>query len=184
MRRILICLMLLTGLAQADQELLLNYPAPDDWKREVLVLPPDFAPELGWHGKECLRFSPGMFQAEAADFFSYTFILVLEEPKKDLSDDLVGYYSGLSRAVMDDPDLDPSWFRVTESSGSYKLHWFEPFATKSPQDLNLRVERFDEAGKVWFVCASPADLERPIWKQLDLICQQARAVYRENSAGL
>ncbi len=180
MLRTVLALLLLISPVWAQEELLLNYPAPDNWKKEVLEMPPDFAPTLSWKGKECLRFAPGMFKAGATDFFSYTFVLVLKQPVKDLDQDLMVYYQGLSKAVMKDPKLDTSSFDLKrKNKNSYTLHWLEPFTTKKPQDLNLYVEQFDTLGRIWFVCASPKDYQAPIWDELHRYRRVAKAVYEE-----
>lgn len=162
---------------------MLSYPAPEDWKKEVIALPPDFAPDLSWKGKECLRFAPGMFKAEAPDFFSYTFSLVLEEPIAQLEGDLMVYYVGLAKAVMKNPQLDTSWFKLKRTrKGHYTLYWLEPFATKKPQYLYLQAEQFDDRGRIWFICASPRPAQDPIWEKLHLYRRAARAVFGELQA--
>ncbi|WP_428265738.1 hypothetical protein [Haliangium sp.] len=50
-----------------------------DWRPEVIELPPEFAPSLP-PGREELRFAPGMFDADAADYFSYAFVLAFDAP--------------------------------------------------------------------------------------------------------
>jgi hypothetical protein len=180
MTRLLFILLLLAAPLWAQDDLLLHYPAPDDWKKEVIALPPDFAPELDWKGQECLRFSPGMFKADAPDFFSYTFSLVLDESVSDLEDDLIEYYSGLTRAVLKNDKFDTSWFRLRRTSPRrYELYWLEPFATKKPQYLQLFIEQFDEEGKIWFVCASPKGFQDPVWEKLQLYRRLAKAIFRE-----
>ncbi len=68
----LTCLLLLmpSGLP-ADT---LYQTAPSDWRPEVIPFPLGFAPDLGLEGVEELRFAPGMFDAKAADYFSYCFV--------------------------------------------------------------------------------------------------------------
>ena len=48
-------------------------PEPKGWGKESIDLPPKFAPDMDWRGAVELRFAPGMFKADAADFFSYAF---------------------------------------------------------------------------------------------------------------
>lgn len=74
------------------------------WVGERIELPPSFAPNLGWKGVEQIRFAPGMFQADAKDFFSYVLVFLLEPKAKTseaaLKRELLTYYKGLSEAVM------------------------------------------------------------------------------------
>ena len=44
-------------------------PAPKGWAKETIQLPPGFAKDMTWKGTEELRFAPGMFKADAPDFF-------------------------------------------------------------------------------------------------------------------
>ena len=48
--------------------------APKGWKGETIDLPTKFAPGMKLRGLEKIRFAPGMFKADAKDFFSYVFV--------------------------------------------------------------------------------------------------------------
>lgn len=80
-------------------------PEPKGWSKESIDLPPkDFAPEMKWKGKEEIRFAPGMFKADAADFFSYAFLFWLPDGQKidakTMEQELLTYYRGLSKTVL------------------------------------------------------------------------------------
>ena len=161
---LLFCLALNTvGLAQE-----VVFEAPEGWREEIVSLPPDFAPNMTWKGREVLRFSPGMFQQEAPDFFSYVFLLELDEGLPDWNQQLLRYYEGLARAVQKNPKLDTSGYQVSLQGTPEALYgtlkWVEPFVTKKPQTLYLELHQVGELE--WFVCASPQKTDRPIWTQM------------------
>ena len=148
------------------------------WKGERLDLPPGFAPGLGWTGVEHIRFSPGMFEAGKPDFFSYVLVFLLE-PGSDVTEaglkrEMLTYYTGLSKAVMDSkggtdeaavfaismgragasmpgPESAPG---ATAWSGT--LDWIEPFATRKAQQLHLELHVWEHGGRpVVLSCVSP-----------------------------
>ena len=163
------------------------------WKGERLELPPGFAPDLGWSGVEHIRFSPGMFEAAAPDFFSYVLVFLLA-PGSDVTEvslerQLLIYYTGLSKAVMGEkretdeaapfaislsmaekplpgPESAPD---ATAWSGT--LDWVEPFATRKAQQLHLELHVWEHEGSpVVLSCVSPLvpDDSGP-WKALRAI---------------
>ncbi len=71
-------------------------------KSEVIALPPEFAKGLP-EGQETIWFAPGMFQAQANDYFTYQFVLRFDAPQEiataNLQAVLLGYYEGLMTAV-------------------------------------------------------------------------------------
>ena len=146
-------------------------PTPAGWKEEVITLPPDFAPKMSWQGQEILKFSPGMFKAEAEDFFSYVFLLQLSQGEPDWEKQLLSYYSGLAKAVFKDPKYDTSTFKVTITGNSYPktavLDWTEPFVSKKPQRLYLKLSRLGSSD--WFVSASPQPAQHQIWNRMQFV---------------
>ena len=168
------------------------------WKGERLVLPPGFAPDLGWSGVEHIRFAPGMFAAGEPDFFSYVLVFLLE-PGSEVSGpalerEMLVYYSGLSKAVMGGKELtvDTSGFTVSLASSNGKtgaplsaptatawtgtLDWVEPFATQKPQTLHLELHVWEHEGRpVVLSCVSPIAREGDgPWKAL----REIRSTFR------
>ena len=159
------------------------------WVGERIELPPGFAPNLGWKGVEEIRFAPGMFQAEAKDFFSYILVFLLE-PKADTSQaalkrELLTYYKGLSEAVMKGKGkaVDTTAFSITltktdalksapvkaKNITAYTavLKWLEPFATEENQSLQLEIHCWEHLGQpVVLSCVSPLDRDQAVWTQL------------------
>lgn len=164
MRRIWILLLTFALSAPLSADI----PSPPGWKSETISMPPDFAPTMSWKGEEILRFAPGMFKAGEDDFFSYVFLLKLDQGEPDWDTQLLLYYQGLAKAVMEDEKLDTSSFEL-QLKGDSKvrygtLDWIEPFTTKKPQRLNIEIRQISP--QRWFFCASPADPYAPIWTSM------------------
>ncbi|MDA7645411.1 hypothetical protein N8642_03535 [bacterium] len=159
------------------------------WVGERIELPPGFAPDLGWKGVEQIRFAPGMFQAEAKDFFTYVLVFLLE-PKAETSEavlkqELLTYYKGLSEAVMEGKSqtVDTSTFSISltkenalesapekaKNVTAYTaiLKWVEPFATQKNQTLLLEIHCWEHLGQpVVLSCVSPLERDQLFWTQL------------------
>ncbi len=163
-------------------------PTPE-WAGERIKLPPGFAPKLGLKGIEEILFAPGMFKAEAKDFFTYVFLFALERKPEltaaVLRKELLAYYIGLSKAKLGKPDLDTSKFTVklkalkmqeASPKGAVnakfyraEVYWIEPFATKKFQTLHFELQTWqynDSANQYLFVCASPQKLTAAIWETM------------------
>ncbi len=170
------------------QKFEIKKPTPE-WAGERIKLPPGFAPKLGLQGIEEILFAPGMFKADAKDFFSYAFLFALA-PKPELTaevlrQELLVYYAGLSKARMGNPELDTSKFTVklelkkengvtpkdSVSVKSYQaqVYWLEPFATKKMQTLHFELQTWKYEGSPYnylFVSASPQKPGAAIWETL------------------
>ena len=170
------------------QKFAIKKPTPE-WAGERIKLPPGFAPKLGLKGIEEILFAPGMFKAEAKDFFTYVFLFALERKPEltaaVLRKELLVYYTGLSKSRLGNPKLDTSKFTVKLSplkengpvpkdvvgAKSYRaeVYWIEPFTTKKFQTLHFELQRWKYAKSPYnylFVCASPQKPGGPIWKTM------------------
>ena len=166
-------------------------PTPSGWRKENFALPPSFAPDMKWKGTEELRFAPGMFKANAPDFFSYAMLFCLpddaEIDAKTMQRELLAYYRGLAAAVLKGKkkEVDTKVFSLTitpasqqpdrrpggEALTSYvgELKWTEPFGTGKPQALVLEIQSWASAKDKHhcvFVCASPQPPTGAVWKTL------------------
>jgi hypothetical protein len=169
------------------------------WGGERIQLPPGFAPEMTWVGEEDIRFAPGMFKAEADDFFTYVLLFLLEKgsdvsPEK-IEREVLTYYQGLSKGVMkgkgkevdagkftvelkkeDAPASTPAGIEaksVTQFGGI--LDWVEPFATQKAQKLHLEVQLWTHGGQpALFLCVSPKARDTEIWNTLRKIRESFR----------
>jgi hypothetical protein len=175
---------------QPEKEPAYQVPAPKGWGKETIALRPGFAPEMKWKGTEELRFAPGMFKADADDFFSYALLFWLPDDAqidaKTIERELLAYYRGLAEAVLKDKkkEVDGTKFTLTitdakqpdkRSSGELvagyvgELKWTEPFSTGKPQTLRLEIHTWpSEKHKhhCVFICVSPQPETAAVWKTL------------------
>jgi hypothetical protein len=142
---------------------------------------------MKWKGTEELRFAPGMFKANAPDFFSYALLFRLDDDAeidaKTMERELLAYYRGLAVAVLKSKkkEVDAKAFSLTitaatqqpdkpgEAVAAYvgELKWTEPFATGKPQTLHLEIQSWPGAKhRCVFVCASPQAQAAAVWKTL------------------
>src|SRR6185503_11853910 len=166
-----------------------SLPTPDGWATERMTFPLGFAKDLDHKGVEDLRFAPGMFKAEAPDYFSYAFLMWLEgsvsfEPRA-LEKDLLKYYKGLCASVAASRKLDLDFSKITvkvdrqEKKGRLRgeeadvsharIDWYDPFVTGRPLTLHLELwTRSADGGKrsCLVAIASPKEKTAPIWTAL------------------
>src|SRR5437660_1434163 len=106
LRSCLLCALLLSASAarQPEKEPPYQVPAPKGWAKETITLPPAFAPDMKWKGKEELRFAPDWRKADADTFFSYALLFWLPDDQKvdprTMEQELLSYYRGLAKAVL------------------------------------------------------------------------------------
>jgi len=167
-------------------------PEPKGWNKESIDLPPkDFAPDMKWKGKEEIRFAPGMFKADAPDFFSYAFLFWLPDGQKidskTMEQELLTYYRGLSKAVLASKKqkVDVTAFKLSIKDAKEKtgkrasgetftayvgeLTWVEPFATTEAQTLHFEIHTWaaeKHKHQCVFVCVSPQHEEAEVWTKL------------------
>ena len=168
-----------------------------EWRGERIDLPPGFAPDMKWVGEEDIRFAPGMFTADADDFFTYVLVFVLDQEadvtEKNIEAELLTYYRGLASSVMKgkQKEVDTAAFtielskadavtsspvdtaNVTQYTGT--LDWIEPFATQEKQQLHIEAQVWKHGEQpALFLCVSPKNREDDIWKKL----REIRAAFR------
>jgi hypothetical protein len=185
-RPCLISALVLVSAAADQTEKPYQLPTPKGWRTEHFPLPPTFAPDMTWKGAEELRFAPGMFKANAPDFFSYAMLFWLPADAgidaKTLERELLAYYRGLASAVSKSKkrEVDTKAFSLTisEQQGPHRdperytgvLKWTEPFATNKSQTLRLEIEALPSAQhKCLFICASAQPETAAVWKTLHQI---------------
>lgn len=181
------------GVASAAEPEKMPYqiPEPKGWGKETIELPPKFAPDMTWKGAEELRFAPGMFKADAADFFAYALLFWLPDDQKvdpkTMEKELLAYYRGLAKAVLENKKqkVDVSDFTLTIKDAKDKagkrangetyaafvaeLKWTEPFATVKAQTLRMEIHTWHSAKhkrNAVFVCAAPQPETAEVWKKL------------------
>ena len=150
----------------------------DDWNREEIALPPQFAPNLP-AGKEVLLFAPGMFDADSEDFWSYVFLMQIQEnsmSNQRMVEIFELYFDGLIASVAEGRDeevgKDPAQvYMQVLGHGVYEMQidLIDAFVTMEPLSLHLSVEVLpDESGtSLLRVMVSPMPKEHKVWSQLD-----------------
>jgi hypothetical protein len=188
MKKILLfaVLSLFIGLAliaqEAKPELLKQ---PDDWQFERFGLPPSFAPAIRYKGVEELRFAPGMFKKDSADYFTYVFVARLDSIKdisqKDIETYLSNYFKGLCSVTAKDNKLTIDTSKITvsvtqkttatpgETIYNSSLQVFGVFADGALVKLNMEVKVMKDTPRqriyLLFI-ASPQPKSSDIWKTL------------------
>jgi hypothetical protein len=180
---LLIISLSLTIQAQQPVPELLKEPAA--WGFERFGLPPEFAPGITYKGAEELRFAPGMFKAEAPDYFSYAFAAQLDSTttisQQGINNYLLLYFRGLCASVAKDRKITIDTAAITVSVEKKKgtpknepaytalLNIFGVFTNGAPVTLHADIKVLTDkvAKKVFLVfIASPQERTAAIWKEL------------------
>ncbi|NNE93893.1 MAG: hypothetical protein HKN23_19765 [Verrucomicrobiales bacterium] len=171
-----------------------QFHTPEEWRGEIIQLPPGFASDLGWNGVESIKFAPGMFQADSDSFFSYVLVFLLAKDadvsEKGVQAEVLKYYRGLATAVMGGKGIEvdtekfalklepieitkpPRDVPADAGDGEVKiwnatLDWTEPFATQKKQTLNFEIHLWKNDGRpVLYFTVSPQERDHEIWKEM------------------
>ncbi len=175
----------------------ITFETPEGWKGETITLPPGFAKNMSVKGVEEIRFAPGMFKANAEDFFSYALVFWLPDRKpldeKTMHAELLKYYRGLAAVVAEGRNrkVDPKQFKLKltkdkKNAGQFTatLDWVEPFVTGKPQTLRMELK----TGKVpnmdaayLSMAVSPQSADHDIWPTLRKVLASAQFKARKNA---
>lgn len=147
------------------------------WSSEEFALPPGFAPSLPV-GTESLRFAPGWNKPEAEGFWSYAFVMRIEEPKPDAERvDLLleTYYNGLLKMFAEgkhDVGAAPARVELKQvAAGRYvaTMRTIDAFATFKPIEIRILVDTVavSPTRSSLRIQLSPQPASHPIWKSLD-----------------
>ncbi len=158
--------------------------APENWRSETIDFPLDFAPSLDYSGTEYIRFAPGWGKENTADYFSYTFLWVIDRDPKlsstKLESEMETYFDGLITMISKedlsanhDVSTSKAFFeKVNDSVYGGKILTYDPFTAKKDITLNVIVTyTFCESENKHLVLfiLSPQTLEHPIWKKMKKI---------------
>ena len=204
MKNVLIALIFIVSLSfaakaqQAPPQLLKE---PDAWTFERFTLPPSFAPNFPYKGAEELRFSPGMFNKDSTDYFTYAFVAQLDNTttisQNDISNYLLDYFKGLCSSTANARELVVDTSKITVAIEKKKgtlnneiiynalLNVFGVFADGAPVKLNMEVKvLMNTAAKKTYLTfiASPHEKTDDVWKELYtiqkiLLCQCREKLY-------
>ena len=174
--------LVLPAVAQDDAREPFFLPTPEGWRTETISMPPAFAQELRHHGLGTLRFSPGMFDPDRDDFWSYLMIWWLPGDTNlsatALEEDLRIYYRGLVGAVAPGAGFDPESVTIDadlEAEGSQqfrgRITTLDAFATGKAVELTVRIAGVmcDEKHLSLIFSISPQHEEHEIWGDLETI---------------
>jgi len=168
--------------AQQQTPQLLKQPA--NWQFERFALPPEFAPNIAYKGAEELRFSPGMFIKDSANYFTYAFVAELDNINSISQDDirnyLLNYFKGLCSNTAKQRNLSIDTSKITVAIEKEKdlegnifynatLNIFGVFADGAPVTLNMEIKVMDDkaAAKTYLVfIASPLQKSDKVWTEL------------------
>lgn len=100
-------------------------------------------------GDEVLWFAPGMFDPQAADYFTYAFSITwsdtaaMDRPR--LTEVLWAYYDGLMHAVAGESDasLEPTVVTLAADAASGIVVVNDAFTTGEPIEISLRLSGSD-----------------------------------------
>ncbi|MGZ0164487.1 MAG: hypothetical protein ACKVII_11240 [Planctomycetales bacterium] len=184
--------LLIQAVATAQDNLKVEIETPKGWRTETLSLPTGFAKDMKLTGFEEVRFAPGMFKADAEDFFTYCFVFCLPNQtppdQKTLTAELLKYYRGLAVAVTRRSGIDvkPASFtlKITPNKDSKTksravMTWVEPFATQKPQTLKLEIESVLDSsikGCLLKIAVSPKQHDDDVWKPMRRMLKDAKVV--------
>jgi hypothetical protein len=171
-----------TNAQQAKPQILKE---PANWEFERFPLPPVFAPAIPYKGAEELRFSPGMFKKDSADYFTYIFAAELNDittiSETEIKDYLLSYFKGLCGATARDRKLaiDTTQISVVIKKNKHApvgetiydatVNLFGVFADGAPVKLNMEINSVvnGRSKKLYlFFIASPREKNDPVWIEL------------------
>jgi hypothetical protein len=94
--------------------------SPASWQFERFALPPSFSETFPYKGVEELRFSPGMFNKDSVNYFSYAFVARLDNmpvfTQEQVKDYLLVYFKGLCASTAKQRNLTIDTSQITVST--------------------------------------------------------------------
>jgi hypothetical protein len=92
---------------------------PVSWQFERFTLPPTFSQNFPYKGAEELRFSPGMFNKDSVNYFSYAFVARLDNTpaftQEQVKNYLLVYFKGLCASTAKQRNLTIDTAQITVS---------------------------------------------------------------------
>lgn len=171
---------------------------PATWEFERFELPPAFAPQITYKGVEEIRFAPGMFNKDSANYFSYVFVAQIDKltriSGKEIKNYLTWYFRGLCSSTAKDRKMviDSTKISATVKLKSIlpgetiayegTINVFGVFADGAPVKLNIEAGVVDNTStnktNIFFL-ASPRDKKQAIWKDLHDIAKHGIEVAKK-----
>jgi hypothetical protein len=150
------------------------------WRKEIIKLPVEWAPNITINGFEELRFASGWSGVNSDQFWSYALAWDIKAtaplPYKEIELNLENYFDGLMKpnhwaASFPEPlvlFIKPIK-QNTPNCFQREMEYFDGFHTGKVMTENIMAEQFycKETGKTVVVFRiSPKALEHPIWAEL------------------
>lgn len=157
---------------------------PTNWEFERFLLPPQFAPDFKFKGAEELRFSPGMFVKDSANYFTYAFVVELDDrssiSKKEIHDYINDYFKGLCSSMAKQRNLSVDTSKITvvvekEKAAAQNVYYnavakiFGVFTDGATVTLNIEVKSMPNknTSKTYLIfIASPLNKANKMWNEL------------------
>ncbi len=164
-----------------------KWSSPNNWDGGKFSILSWFAEDLQFTGKEELRFHPGYYDIGSDGFWTYVFVLVVEQVDDVSTDDIVQetklYFKGLGETLGDHKkqNIAIESIKVKPLSGwkqfnngewkaqKYSLTAFDSWETGKPIDLNLNVSTWlckNTKHRAIVYAITPHAWDNPIWKSL------------------
>ncbi len=167
-----------TAFAQEDKAIILK--GPTDWRYEKIAFPLDFAPDINYKGFEELRFAPEMFSKGKAYYFTYVFVIVLEDKKtittEEIDDFLTQYYRGLCKVVADSKKMkvDLSKINIETTKHEDQIHaqiqFLDAFTDGEKIALQMEIDIVKKNSDLVLVSlVSPQTKQSEVWHKLHQI---------------
>jgi hypothetical protein len=178
------CAVIISTVLRAQNQTAQLLKGPSNWQFERFTLPPEFAPNIPYKGVEELRFSPGMFVKDSANYFTYAFVAELDNitsiSQDDIKNYLLEYFKGLCsntakerKLSIDTSKISVSIDKNTNTGKDVRynatLDIFGVFADGAPVTLNAEIKVLNDkpASKTYLVyVASPLNKTDPAWTKL------------------
>ncbi|WP_196889194.1 hypothetical protein [Aureivirga sp. CE67] len=164
------------GFSQKKEESILEIPK--GWTYEKIEFPLDFAKNISYEGFEELRFSPEMFKTEKEKYFTYIFSLVLKNTskfeEKELTDFLLKYYRGLSKAVADGSgkkidvnEIEVHFMKKKDNRYFYEVEFLDTFTDGRKITLQMEFDVFEKDSDIIVLALVSPNKGKKVWNELD-----------------
>ena len=188
-----LCVIALSGFFAAAQDENTDPVSIEGWASETFDLPPDFALDLP-RGSESLRFAPGWRDPSSENFWSYAFVMWIDEAAPDaerIQGLLEDYYNGLlsvfPSSKYGEISIKPAQVTVERTAANRfeaQMRVIDAFATFEPIDIRVVIETVpdtDENSSVRFQI-SQQPKEHEIWRSLEAAAEsiESQAVLLES----
>ena len=171
---------------ESDKYQNFSWESPNGWQGSIFDVPTWFAKDMLYTGREVIRFHDGFYDENSIGFWTYAFVLLVDQTKLPSTDELIEethrYFLGLVRDLGDNakPNYPANKVKVTAlskimtksnkyQSQYFKLEIFDSFNTGKELSLNLKITTWvcSKDKRAIFYSISPHDFSHEIWNELN-----------------